>query len=254
MKVLAILFALLALAAVALAQNSSTVASSKVRLTTNPGAGSIDIANIAAAKTFRITFDYIREITPAGAELPTYNSFNNAQFTTSSSESDSVGGANAKRASLNGGQLQVTTGVNTTLTANMNVDVYAITADNTTSANIAGSTYEVADGSAVITINLSGWPVASEANRLVIAGSIRTPSKSGASSSGVLSLYDGATLRAAEATGQKATLSISGQKATFVYTITNSTANPTINFLFKTTGQADPSSASRIASLFSLLF
>lgn len=256
MKVFAILLVVLALAIAALAQDPTpvTVSGTKLTVTGNPGAGRVDLKNTKADTTFQFSLIRIREVSASGAVLPTYNSFNNAGFTTNKNDATTYQGIAAGEIDLNSNNIQVTTSSNTTSNANMNVKVHVIKDTNATAVNINSKTFNVVDGWAVIEVSLSNWPVLSEENKLYIDAQVKTPGKSGIISSGVARLYDGIYAQTAPATGASTTQTISGTTASFTYTYANSSNTANAVFIFNVGAEADPSPASTLTSFLSFFF
>merc|ERR1712093_901957 len=247
MKVFAILLVVLALAIAALAQAPTpvNVSGTKLTATGNPGAGRVDLENTKADTTFQFSLIRIREVSAAGAVLPTYNSFNNAGFTTNKNDDTTFQGIAAGQIDLNS---------NTTSNANMNVKVYVIKDTNATAVSINSKTFDLVDGWAVIEVSLSNWPVLSEENKLYIDAQVKTPGKSGIISSGVTRLYDGIYAQTAPPTGASTTQTVSGTTAGFTYTYANSSANANAVFVFNVGEEADPSPASTLTSFLSFFF
>jgi hypothetical protein len=256
MKVFAILLVVLALAIAALAQDPTpvTVSGTKLTATGNPGAGRVDLENTKADTTFQFSLIRIREVSAAGAVLPTYNSFNNAGFTTNKNDDTTFQGIAAGQIDLNSNTIQVTTSSNTTSNANMNVKVYVIKDTNATAVSINSKPFNLVDGWAVIEVSLSNWPVLSEENELYIDAQVKTPGKSGIISSGVTRLYDGIYAQTAAPTGASTTQTVSGTTAGFTYNYANSSANANAVFVFNVGEETDPSPASTLTSFLSFFF
>jgi len=257
MKVFAILLVVLALAIAALAQAPTpvSVSGTKLTVTGNPGAGRVDLKNTKADKTFQFSLIRIREVSQAGAVLPTYNSFNNAGFTTSKNDDATYANLAAGLIDLNANGIKVAISSNSTADANVNIKVHVLKNANATAVSINSKTFNLADGWAVVEVALTNWPVISTESKLYIDAQIKTPGKGGMiSSTGVARLYDGIYAQTAQGAGASTTQTISGTTASFTYTYANSSTNANAVFVFNVAEEADPSPASTLTSFLSFLF
>lgn len=259
-----ILVVLFALVVAAMAQSPTPVSfsSSNLKVTANPGEGVINLFDLKNNdKTYQFKFTQIQEVPLAGGVVNAVNSFVNAGFTTSLTNSSSINGVSAGEVSISTGNLNVS-GVNNNITnlASLDVDVFVVTEQNTTSIvlpNAGGQSFDVDSNSAVFRIVLSNWPVDSSSNKLNIRARFTTPGNGGSrASANSFDFNDGASVHYPLVTdaGNSLTVSATVSGANIDLTATsNATVSTTLYYVFSLNGGGS-SSASSLSSILSFLF